>query len=87
MKSFNESYEATSEKSHLGGGHRAHLKNPRGTTSYLGSVTYKNPDHAKGEAQVYHDAYFDTAGRSGSENRASKAVWAYRAKNKKHIHK
>ena len=35
-------YKATSEKSQFGG-HRAHLKNPDGKTSYMGAAGYKKP--------------------------------------------
>lgn len=78
-------YKVSSEKSQFGG-HRAHLVNPEGKTSYLGSTAYKTPKHAKGEAQVYHDTYFHTTGIKANDYGASKAVAAYRAKNKEHIY-
>ena len=77
-------YKATSEKSQFGG-HRAHLKNPDGKTSYMGGASYKKPEHAKGEAQAYHDAYFGGPGRA-NERAADRAVAAYRAKHKEHMH-
>ena len=77
-------YKATSEKSQFGG-HRAHLKNPDGKTSYMGAAGYKKPEHAKGEAQAYHDAYFGGPGRA-NERGAERAVAAYRAKHKEHMH-
>ncbi len=78
-------YKVSSEKSQFGG-HRAHLVNPEGKTSYLGNTAYKTPKHAKGEAQVYHDTYFHTTGIKANDYGASKAVAAYRAKNKEHIY-
>ena len=77
-------YKATSEKSQFGG-HRAHLKNPDGKTSYMGAAGYKKPEHAKGEAQAYHDAYFGGPGKA-NERAADRAVAAYRAKHKEHMH-
>jgi hypothetical protein len=77
-------YKAASEKSQFGG-HRAHLKNPQGKTSYLGAAGYKKPEHAKGEAQAYHDAYFGGPGKA-NEHGAERAVAAYRAKHKDHMH-
>ena len=79
-----EKYTASSEKSQFGG-HRPHLKNPEGKTSYLSGTAYKTPKHAKGEAQAYHDAYFGGPGKA-NERGAERAVQAYRAKNKEHIH-
>ena len=79
-----EAYKATSQKSQFGG-HRSHLKNPEGKTSYMGSASYKKPEHAKGEAQAYHDAYFGGPGKA-NERGAERAVAAYRAKHKEHMH-
>ena len=79
-----EAYKATSEKSQFGG-HRAHLKNPQGKTSYMGAAGYKKPEHAKGEAQAYHDAYFGGPMKA-NERGAERAVAAYRAKHKEHMH-
>ena len=81
-KTVKEDYTAGSEKSQFGG-HRAHLKNKEGKTSYLGAKAYKKPEHAAGEAQAYHDHYFK--GRGGNERAADKAVSDYRNKNKKHM--
>jgi len=78
-----ESYKATSEKSKFGG-HRSQLKNPEGKTSYMGSASYKKPEHAKGEAQAYHDAYFGGPGKANDRG-AERAVAAYRAKHKEHM--
>jgi len=69
-----------------GGGHRAHIKNPRGGTTYLGSTVYKTAKHAKGEAEAYHQAYFKTAGAGASERVADSAVRDYRKKNARHVH-
>ena len=82
-KTVKEDYTASSEKSQFGG-HRAHLKNKEGKTSYLGGKSYKKPEHAAGEAQVYQDNY--SKGRGGNERAADKAVSDYRNKNKKHMH-
>ena len=82
-KTVKEDYTASSEKSQFGG-HRAHLKNKEGKTSYLGGKSYKKPEHAAGEAQVYQDSY--SKGRGGNERAADKAVSDYRNKNKKHMH-
>ena len=83
-KHIEEAYKATSEKSQFGG-HRAHLKNPQGKTSYLGSASYAKPEHAKGEAQAYHDAYHNGPVKN-NETGANRAVQAYRAKHKEHMH-
>ena len=77
------SYSAEAEKSQFGG-YRAHLKNPQGKTSYLGSTAYIKPEHAKGEAQAYHDAYFGGPMKA-NERGAERAVAAYRAKHKQHV--
>lgn len=79
-------YKATSEKSKFGG-HRPHLKNPDGKTSYLSGTSYKTAKHAAGEAQAYHDGYFNTPGSRASERGAERAVHAYRQKNKEHLYK
>lgn len=75
------------------GGHRPHLKNPHGKTSYLGGTTYKTASHAAGEAAAYHKGYFHSPGSnahhlgpSASERGADKAVRAYREKNKQHLY-
>lgn len=78
-------YKVSSEKSQFGG-HRAHVINPEGKTSYLGGTSYKTPAHAKGEAQAYHDAYFHSPHMKANEYGANKAVAAYRTKNKEHIY-
>lgn len=83
-KHIEEAYKASSQKSTFGG-HRAHLKNPEGKTSYMGSAAYKKPEHAKGEAQAYHDAYFGGPGKA-NEHGADRAVAAYRAKHKDKMH-
>ena len=81
---LDEGYKASSQKSTFGG-HRAHLKNPEGKTSYMGSASYKKPEHAKGEAQAYHDAYFGGPSKA-NERSADRAVAAYRAKHKDKMH-
>ena len=83
-KHIEEAYKASSQKSQFGG-HRAHLKNPQGKTSYLGSASYAKPAHAKGEAQAYHDAYHSGPVKN-NETGANRAVQAYRAKHKEHMH-
>ena len=80
----NESYTTGSEKG-FKGGHRAHLKNPQGKTSYLGGTSYKKPKHAEGEAKAYHDAYFNSSVKN-NERGAERAVANYRKANKQHIH-
>jgi hypothetical protein len=78
-------YTSSSEKSQSGG-HRPHLKNPEGKTSYLGGTAYKTKKHAAGEAQAYHDAYFKRGPGTSNEHGADSAVAAYREKHKAHIH-
>ena len=80
------SYKTGSEK-HSGGGHRAHIKNPRGGTTYLGSTTYKTAKHAKGEADAWHNAYFNTPGMKskGNPRGAERAAHDYRKKNAQHV--
>lgn len=78
-------YKAGSEASKFGG-HRPHLKNPDGKTSYLGGTAYKTASHAAGEAAAYHKGYFHSAGTKASERGAERAVRAYREKNKQHIY-
>ena len=79
-------YKATSEKSKSRkGGYQPHLKTPEGKTSYMASVSYKTHDHAAGEAAAYHKGYFGGPGKA-SELGAKRAVAAYRAKNKEHMH-
>lgn len=81
-----EKYTATSEKSKFGkGGYRPHLKNPEGKTSYMASVSYKTHDHAAGEAAAYHKGYTSGPGKA-NERGAERAVAAYRAKHKQHMH-
>jgi len=77
-------YKAASEKS-VKGGHRAHLKNPEGKTSYLGGTAYKTAKHAKGEAEAYHKAYFHTTGMKANDRGAERAVHDYRKKNAQHV--
>lgn len=78
-------YKAGSEASKFGG-HRPHLKNPEGKTSYVGGTAYKTASHAAGEAAAYHKGYFHSAGTKASESGAQRAVRAYREKNKQHIY-
>lgn len=78
-------YTSSSEKSQSGG-HRPHLKNPEGKTSYLSGTAYKTKKHAAGEAQAYHDAYFKRGPGTSNEHGANRAVAAYREKHKAHIH-
>ena len=78
-------YTSSSEKSQFGG-HRPHLKNPEGKTSYLSGTAYKTKKHAAGEAQAYHDAYFKRGPGTSNEHGANRAVAAYREKHKAHIH-
>lgn len=80
------SYKTGSEK-HTDGGHRAHIKNPRGGTTYLGSTTYKTAKHAKGEADAWHNAYFNTPGMKskGNPRGAERAAHDYRKKNAQHV--
>ena len=79
-------YKATSEKSKFGkGGYRPHLKNPEGKTSYMAGVSYKTHDHAAGEAAAYHKGYTSGPGKA-NERGAERAVAAYRAKHKQHMH-
>lgn len=79
-------YKATSEKSKFGkGGYRPHLKNPEGKTSYMAGVSYKTHDHAAGEAAAYHKGYTSGPGKA-NERGAERAVAAYRAKHKEHMH-
>ena len=78
-------YKAGSEKSKLDSGYRSHLKNDEGKTAYIGNVSYKKADTAKGEAEVYGDAYYRTAGKSGNERAADKAIIKYRQAHKKDI--
>ena len=78
-------YKAGSEKSKLDSGYRSHLKDDEGKTAYIGNVSYKKADTAKGEAEVYGDAYYKTAGKSGNERAADKAIAKYRQAHKKDI--
>jgi len=78
-------YKATSEKSKFKKGYRAHLVNPQGKTSYLGGTTYKTAAAAAGEAQAYHDRYFNTPGMKANERGADRAVHDYKQKNKSKI--
>ena len=78
-------YKAGSEKSKLDSGYRSHLKDDEGKTAYIGNVSYKKADTAKGEAEVYGDAYYKTAGKSGNERAADKAIVKYRQAHKKDI--
>ena len=78
-------YKAGSEKSKLDSGYRSHLKDDEGKTAYIGNVSYKKADTAKGEAEVYGDAYYKTAGKSGNERAADKAIAKYRQKHSSDI--
>lgn len=78
-------YKATSEKSKFKKGYRAHLVNPQGKTSYLGGTTYKTAAAAAGEAQAYHDRYFNTPGMKANDRGAERAVADYQKKNKSKI--
>ena len=78
-------YRATSEKSKLKKGYRAHLVNPQGKTSYLGGTTYKTKAAAAGEAQAYHDAYFNTPGMKTNDRGAERARLHYIQKNRSKI--
>jgi hypothetical protein len=80
---LDEEYQASSQKSQSGG-HRAHLKNTEGKTSYLGTASYTKPEYAEGEAQAYHDAYFKGPVKN-NDGGANKAVNAYRTKHKMHM--
>ena len=89
MKTFREFlsemsvYTAGYEESQFGG-FRAQARNRSGKVSYLGSTTYKTPEAAKGEAEVYIDAYV-TSG--GSDRIAAGAVSQYQKQNKNDIYK
>lgn len=65
-------------------GYRAHLKNPQGKTSYLGSQSYKKKEHAEGEAKAYHKAYFGHPSIKANDRGATNAVHKYRQDNKQH---
>ena len=78
-------YKISHEKS-VRGGYRAKLVNPQGKVSYLGGTSYKKPSHAKGEAQAYHDKYFNSTGMKNNDRGAERAVHDYRQKNKQHVH-
>ena len=81
----NEAYSFHAEPG-KNGGYRAHMKNPEGKTSYLGSAHYKSKKHAEGEAKAYHDRYFGTPGMKANDRGAENAVHDYRKKNKEHMH-
>jgi len=81
----NEAYSFHAEPG-KNGGYRAHMKNPQGKTSYLGSAHYKSKKHAEGEAKAYHDRYFGTPGMKANDRGAENAVHDYRKKNKEHMH-
>jgi hypothetical protein len=53
-ESLGYGYKASSEKSKFDAGHRAHLLNPEGKTSYLSAKSYKTAKHAKDAAKYYH---------------------------------
>jgi len=78
-----QGYTSSSEKSQFGG-HRAHLKDKNGKTTYLGSQAYKKKEHAKGEADAYHRAYFGHPSMRTNDKGARNAVADYRNKNKQH---
>lgn len=77
-------YKITHEKGKKG--HRAVMKNKDGKVSYMGGTSYKKPEHAKGEAQAYHDAYFNSPAIKNNDRGAERAVADYRKKNKQHMH-
>ena len=67
------------------GGHRAKMTGPKGV-SYLGSKSYKTAKHAKGEADAYHDGYFNTPSKKNNDKAAMNRVHDYRKANAKHMH-
>jgi len=72
-------YYSTSEKS-MKGGHRSKLVGPKGVT-YVGSVAYKTAAAAKGEADAYHDGYFNTPSKPNNDKAAMNRVHDYRKKH------
>lgn len=72
-------YSSTSEKG-MRGGHRSKLVGPKGVT-YVGSASYKTAAAAKGEADAYHDGYFNTPSKPNNDKAAMNRVHDYRKKH------
>lgn len=89
MKTFKEFlnemtvYTAGYEESQFGG-FRAQVRNRSGKVSFLGDTAYKTPEAAKGEAEVYIDAYVTS---SGNDRMVTGAVAQYRKQNKDDLYK
>ena len=72
-------YSSHADKS-MRGGYRAKLVGPKGVV-YLGSKAYKTPKAAKGEADAYHDGYFNTPSKKNNDKAAMNRVRDYRTKH------